>query len=114
MSRTPANLRSSAREAHDRRRPPPELFQAVVLPLFRREDVHDQVDEIQEHPAAIRRTLLVAKVVALFSEFAFQVAQFEQFGVRRAATAVSTDCAMRAVAGSVASARSAAFAIMGA
>ena len=49
------------REAHHRRRPAPELLQAVVRPLLRREHVHDHVAEVDQHPAALLATLLVAR-----------------------------------------------------
>ncbi len=53
--------RSSAREAHDRRRAPPEFLQAVVFPFLGREEVDDDVAEVDEYPAALLCPLLVAR-----------------------------------------------------
>ena len=35
--------------------------------------MHDEPTEVQQHPAALRRALAVAEVVALLPEFLFQV-----------------------------------------
>ena len=63
----------SAGEAHDLRGPAPELFQAVVLPLIRCEDVNDEIAEVEQQPATIGRTLFVPKVHAIVRQFALQM-----------------------------------------
>ena len=64
---------ASVREPHDRARPPPEVLEPVVLPLLRRKDVHDDVAEVQQHPAAIRRAFLVSQLDTLGLQVGLQV-----------------------------------------
>ena len=40
-------------EAHDGARPAPEFLEPVVGPLIRREDVHDHIAEVEQHPTVI-------------------------------------------------------------
>jgi len=63
----------SVGEAHHRARPPPEVFEPVVLALLWRKDVHDEVTEIEQQPAAIRRPLPVAQADALRPQVALEV-----------------------------------------
>ena len=63
----------SVGEADDGARPRPEVFEAVVLALFGRKDVDDDVAEVEEHPTAVGRALFVAEVVAFGLQLFFQV-----------------------------------------
>jgi len=63
----------SVREVDDRVGFAPQILEAVKGSLVRREDVDDEVAEVEEHPTAGRGALFMAQRVAFGFELAFEV-----------------------------------------
>lgn len=60
-------------EAHHRARPAPEFFEPVVGALVGRKDVHNEVAEVEQHPAVIAAALAMAQLNAIGEELLFKV-----------------------------------------